>query len=110
MKKFVIAAAVVIIAGVGYWYTRSGTADEQAEAPAGGGRGRSGNFGGGGGGFGGGGFGGGNFAGPRLPMTVELGAVTRADMAEQITVVGNLVGAATVQSAPRSTVGSYPST
>jgi HlyD family secretion protein len=101
MKKFVIAAAVVIIAGVGYWYTRSGNADGQAEAPAGGGRGRSGNFGGGGGGFGGGGFGGGNFAGPRLPMTVELGAVTRADMSEQITVVGNLVGAATVQAAPK---------
>ena len=34
-------------------------------------------------------------------MTVELGAVTRADMSEQITVVGNLVGAATVQAAPK---------
>jgi HlyD family secretion protein len=34
-------------------------------------------------------------------MTVELGAVTRADMAEQMTVVGNLVGAATVQAAPK---------
>ncbi len=101
MKKFVIAAAVVVVAAGGYFYSRSGNADGQADAPAGGGRGRSGNFGGGGGGFGGGGFGGGNFAGPRLPMTVELGAVTRADMAEQITVVGNLVGAATVQSAPK---------
>ena len=101
MKKFVITAAVVVIAAGGYFYSRSGNTDGQAEAPAGGGRGRSGNFGGGGGGFGGGGFGGGNFAGPRLPMTVELGAVTRADMSEQITVVGNLVGAATVQAAPK---------
>jgi RND family efflux transporter MFP subunit len=102
MKKFVIAAAVVVLAGVGYWYSRSGDAEGQTEAGAGAGRGRAGRGGGfGGGGFGGGGFGGGNFAGPRLPMTVELGAVTRADMAEQITVVGNLVGAATVQAAPK---------
>jgi RND family efflux transporter MFP subunit len=102
MKKFVIAAAVVVLAGVGYWYSRSGDAEGQTEAGAGAGRGRAGRSGGfGGGGFGGGGFGGGNFAGPRLPMTVELGAVTRADMAEQITVVGNLVGAATVQAAPK---------
>jgi RND family efflux transporter MFP subunit len=102
MKKFVISAAVVVLAGVGYWYSRSGDAEGQTEAGAGAGRGRAGRGGGfGGGGFGGGGFGGGNFAGPRLPMTVELGAVTRADMAEQITVVGNLVGAATVQAAPK---------
>jgi RND family efflux transporter MFP subunit len=102
MKKVVVAAAVVILAGVGYWYSRSGDAEGQTEASAAAGRGRAGRGGGfGGGGFGGGGFGGGNFAGPRLPMTVELGAVTRADMAEQITVVGNLVGAATVQAAPK---------
>jgi RND family efflux transporter MFP subunit len=97
MKKLVIVAAVVGLAGVGYWYSRSGNAEGQTEAETQGGRGAR----GGGGGFGGGGFGGGNFGGPRLPMTVELGAVTRADMAEQITVVGNLVGAATVQAAPK---------
>ncbi|RPH63159.1 MAG: efflux RND transporter periplasmic adaptor subunit [Acidobacteria bacterium] len=97
MKKFVIAAAVVVVAGAGYLYSRSGTAESETESAAAGGRGR---FGGGGGGFGGGGnFGGGG--GPRLPMTVELAAVSRADMAEQITVVGNLVGAATVQAAPK---------
>lgn len=33
----------------------------------------------------------------RPPMTVELAAVSRAPVAEQITVVGNLVGAATVE-------------
>ena len=49
----------------------------------------------------GGGFGGpaasAGSAAPRLPMTVELASVKRADMAEQITVVGNLIGAATVE-------------
>ncbi len=59
--------------------------------------------GGGGGGMGGGGFGGGGgFArGPRPPMTVELAPVDRKDMIDTITVVGNLVGAATVDAVPR---------
>lgn len=47
----------------------------------------------------GGGFGG--FGGPRPPMTVELAVVTRADMSESLTVVGNLVGAATVEAVPK---------
>ena len=34
-------------------------------------------------------------------MTVELASVKRADMAEQITVVGNLIGAATVEAVPK---------
>ena len=34
-------------------------------------------------------------------MTVELAAVGRADLSEQITVVGNLIGAATVAAAPK---------
>ncbi len=58
--------------------------------------------GGGGGGFGGpGGFGGFGGGGPRLPMTVELAAVKRADMSESISVVGNLIGAATVEAVPK---------
>jgi HlyD family secretion protein len=58
--------------------------------------------GGGGGGMGGGGFGGGGMArGPRPPMTVELAPVTRKDMIDTITVVGNLIGAATVDAVPR---------
>jgi RND family efflux transporter MFP subunit len=58
---------------------------------------------GGGGGFGGGGFGGGGFSrGPRPPMTVELAPVTRRDMADNILVVGNLIGAATVDAVPRA--------
>src|SRR5262249_58045353 len=59
----------------------------------------------GGGGFGGGGFGPGGFGfgggGPRLPMTVELAAVKRGDMIETLSVVGNLIGAATVEAVPK---------
>jgi HlyD family secretion protein len=97
MKKLVVAVAVVAIAGAGYLYSRSGNAEAEGDAAARPGGGRAGGFGGGG--FGGGGnFGGG---GPRLPMTVELAAVSRADLSERITVVGNLVGAATVAAAPK---------
>lgn len=43
--------------------------------------------------------GGGAFARP--PMTVELVRVARADLAEHLTLVGNLIGAATVDVAPK---------
>ncbi len=39
--------------------------------------------------------------GPRLPMTVELAAVKRGDMSESISVVGNLIGAATIEAVPK---------
>ena len=42
---------------------------------------------------------GGNFARP--PMTVEIGKVTRADVAEHLTIVGNLIGALTVEVASK---------
>lgn len=45
-----------------------------------------------------GGFGG---RGGRVPLTVETAAVTRADMAERLLVVGNLIGAATVETGPK---------
>ena len=35
------------------------------------------------------------------PMTVELAAVTRADMSQQMMVVGNLIGLATVETTPK---------
>jgi RND family efflux transporter MFP subunit len=54
----------------------------------------------GGGGMGGGGFGGGG-RGPRPPLTVELTPVTRRDMVDTVSVVGNLIGAATVDAVPR---------
>lgn len=40
--------------------------------------------------------------GPRSPMTVEFATVSRAPLAEQIVVVGNLIGEATVQVVPRT--------
>jgi RND family efflux transporter MFP subunit len=39
--------------------------------------------------------------GPRPPMPVEFTTVTRAPVAEHILVVGNLIGAATVEAVPR---------
>jgi len=98
----VVIAAVVI--GAGFYYVRGGGTSEAAAGGqgAGGGapggqRGGGGFPGGGGGGFGGPGFGGPGGFGPRMPMTVELAAVKRADMSSEITVVGNLIGAATVE-------------
>lgn len=95
MKIKLIASTVVLLAVAGGYVVYSRTA---ASAPAGAGSGGR----GGGGGFGGGGFGGGRgFGGPRLPMTVELAPVGRSDMTEQLTVVGNLIGAATVEAVPK---------
>jgi len=103
MKRVFSLIVVLAVAAGGYYLWRNSAAEAEsrsAAATAGGGRGRGGQQGGGqGGGFGGpGGFGGG---GPRLPMTVELASVKRADMSEQMTVVGNLIGAATVETVPK---------
>src|SRR5262245_39858966 len=102
-RKAIVIVALLAIVGAGYYYVKRGDG-AAASAAANGGR-PAGNQGGGqggppgGGGFGGpGGFGGG---GPRLPMTVELAAVKRADMSTEITVVGNLIGAATVEALPK---------
>src|SRR5262245_2389324 len=94
MKRVIAILLVVAAGGAGFylWWNGSAKAEEPAAAEAD----RAGRRGGGGG-FGGGGFGG----GPRLPMSVELGAVKRADMSEQMTVVGNLIGAATVEAVPK---------
>lgn len=108
MKRSIIVIVILAAAGAGVWYFKRGGADANAasNAPSDNqGRGRQ----GGGGGFGGGGFGGGGFGGPgggfgggpRQPMTVEVAAVKRADMTESLTVVGNLIGAATVEAVPK---------
>src|SRR5918996_108369 len=109
MKKLVIAAVVIIagLAGVAY-YTgmfsgEPAAAQEGAASAQGAGRqGRAGGFPGGGFPAGGGGRGGnrGNFG--RQPLTVELGTVQRASINDEITVVGNLIGEATVSVAPRA--------
>jgi RND family efflux transporter MFP subunit len=101
MKRSIIAVAILAALGASaYYYTQRGAAQVETAADAGGRPGGSGRQGGGGGGFGGfGGFGGGG--GPRLPMTVEVGQVKRADMTAKLTVVGNLIGAATVEAVPK---------
>lgn len=112
MKKLVIAAVVVVagLAGAAY-YTGMFGADSSAQAAnqaaAQGGRQGGGRNGGGfqgGGGFpgGGGGFPGGRGGFGRQPLTVEIGAVRRASINDEITVVGNLIGEATVSVAPRA--------
>jgi membrane fusion protein, multidrug efflux system len=92
MKKLVIVAIVIVaaLAGVAFYsgvFTREAA---QAAAPPG----QNGPRPGGGGPGAGGRFGGG-------PMTVELGAVRRAPVTEQIVVVGNLIGDATVAVVPK---------
>ena len=77
----IVIVAVVGLAGV-LVYNRTGD-DPGSGAPGAGGRG------------------GGRGAG-RPPMPVEFATVKRAPMAEQILVVGNLIGAATVEVVPRA--------
>src|SRR5688572_19370595 len=112
MRKIVIGAVIVGVALAGVLYyksSRSGSATEAAGPGAEGGRGgfagrRGGGGGdfGGGGGFGGGGFRGGGGSGGRGPMVVELASARRASMNQEVRVVGNLIGEATVAVAPRT--------
>jgi RND family efflux transporter MFP subunit len=104
MRRLIIAVAIIAAVGVGagaYLMRRDAAPEAQAgEGVPGGGRGGAGGGGfAGPGGFGPGGFGG--RGGPRLPMTVELAAVKRADLSQRITVVGNLIGLQTVAAAPK---------
>jgi RND family efflux transporter MFP subunit len=109
MRKIVIGAVIVGVALAGVLYYRSSRSDSATEAAGpgaeGGGRrgGGAGNFGGGGG-FpgGGGGFRGGGAGGGRGPMVVELANARRASMNQEVRVVGNLIGEATVAVAPRT--------
>jgi HlyD family secretion protein len=110
MKRGILVLVLLAAAGGGYYYYAKQTqADGGADAAANGGGQQAGARGGrqGGGGFGGGGFGGfggpGGFGGggPRLPMTVELAAVKRGNMSESLSVVGNLIGALTVEAVPK---------
>jgi RND family efflux transporter MFP subunit len=107
IRKYGIVLAVVIGAGgaATYYFAGDPTADAGASSAAGTRTRASGNQNAGGPGAGGGGFGGGGggrFGGPRPPMTVELASVSRRDMADTVTVVGNLIGAATVDAVPKA--------
>ncbi|HEX7797567.1 MAG TPA: efflux RND transporter periplasmic adaptor subunit [Vicinamibacterales bacterium] len=107
MKRALIVVVVLAVAGAGVWYFKRGGEDANAASntPATnqGRGGRQGGGGPGGGGFGGPGgpFGFPGGGGPRQPMTVEVAMVKRADMTESLTVVGNLIGAATVEAVPK---------
>jgi len=102
MKKLVIVIVVVGAALTGVYYggffgtpgtPASGEIGVGGDGPGRGGA--AGRRGGGAGGF----AGGGRFG--RAPMTVELAQVARASIDQEITVVGNLIGDATVTVVPR---------
>jgi len=110
MKKVIIAGVVVAaLAGVAYYSgwigskatdsTNAGAGAQAGQGQGGrGGQGNRGGFPGGGGGNRGGG--GGNFG--RQPMAVELASARKGTIANQVTVVGNLIGEATVSVVPRT--------
>lgn len=87
MRNLLIFVAAVLAATGGYVYSRSGSASSPVAAD--GGMPRGGGFGGRGSTF-------------RPPMTVELASAGRADLAEHIMVVGNLIGATTVEVVPKT--------
>jgi len=89
MRKALILGIAGVVVALGAWmYMGSGSGD----APSA--NGQPGNPGGGrGGGAPGGGF--------RPTMTVEATTTTRVDVAERVTVVGNLIGAVTVDVVPK---------
>ena len=88
MRRIVIVVAVVglIVAGV-LAYSRTGESDAPSAGAAAGASGGGGRAGGG--------------RGARPPMPVEFAVAKRQAVSEQILVVGNLIGAATVQVVPR---------
>jgi RND family efflux transporter MFP subunit len=99
MKKAAIVVVVLAaLAGIAFY---SGVLTREGGAGTSDGAGATSAAGQGAGG-GGGGQGGSSFAGGRAPLTVEVGRVSRQSVAQQITVVGNLIGDATVSVAPRA--------
>jgi len=109
MKKLLIGAVVVVSAVAAVAYSRGmfGSSAEQTAQTGQAGQGGTDGRGGAGGGRRGGGAGGGQFAGGRGgfgrgPMTVELAKVVRASISDEILVVGNLIGDATVSVVPRA--------
>ena len=83
MRKTLLVVVIAVVALAGFMvYGRSkdaGATDGSATAPAAGGGGRGG----------------------RPPMPVEFATVKRAPLSERVLVVGNLIGAATVEAVPK---------
>ena len=95
-----VVALGLLTAGACSRDAADGNGGPQAGAPGAGGGGRGqGGPGGGPGGGGGGGFGGTAF---RPPMAVEIGTPTKGDISAQLNIVGNLIGAATVEVVSRT--------
>jgi RND family efflux transporter MFP subunit len=94
MRKALIFSAVLVVAAVGtYFFSRSGTTSAgSATAGSASPGGRAGGMGGPGGGAG---------AMGRPPMTVDVAAASRATITEELMVVGNLIGLATVDVVPK---------
>lgn len=96
MNKILVGVAAVALVGGGVWYfTADGGDAASAGAPAGAGGGRAGAPGAAGPGGGRGGRGG------AVPMTVDVSTVGRSELIDYVTVVGNLIGKATVDVVPR---------
>jgi RND family efflux transporter MFP subunit len=101
MKKLVIV--VLVLAAVAGAAVYSGMLTRLPAQAANGGQAATAPDGGRGGAGGGrGGAGGGRGRGPVGPLTVETASVTRASVAQQLLVVGNLIGDATVAVVPRA--------
>ncbi len=82
MRRTIVIVVIAFLALAGMVVYRSGDARGDAAAASAGGRGGRGGV-------------------SRPPMPVEFATVTRASVSEQILVVGNLIGAATVDVVPR---------
>lgn len=104
MRKAILVGVIVVAAAAAVYFLvfdREQPAAAAGQAQAGGGGRPGAGAPGGRGGQGGGGFGGGG-GGFRPPMTVETAKVARGRIAAHITVVGNLIGEATVEVAPKA--------
>ena len=103
MRKLLIIGLLVAVAGVAVYFTVIRREQLAAAAEQGNGGQRGPRQGGGGGMGAPGGFGGpGGGGGFRPPMTVEVAKVTRGNISAHLSVVGNLVGEATVDVAPKT--------
>jgi len=96
VRKVLLILAIAAVGSGGAWYYRSLSSDAEAAPAAGVGAGARAGGSGGSTGRAGSGAGAG-----RSMMTVELAPVTRQEVVDYITVVGNLVGEATVDIVPR---------
>ncbi|MGE5838216.1 MAG: efflux RND transporter periplasmic adaptor subunit [Acidobacteriota bacterium] len=84
-KTILIAVILAAVAAGGAWYYRSGGTDTAAASPS-----QPGN-----------GPGSGRGSGGRAPMPVDMAAASRHEVIDYVTVVGNLIGQATVDVVPR---------